>query len=48
MTLALVLIAFVFVLFDGLKLLQNPRVNWGWLGMACYFASHLVGAFLTR
>lgn len=41
-----ILIAFVLALFAGLNVPSHPRVNvsYGWLSLAFYFASLLVGA----
>jgi hypothetical protein len=41
--LALILIAFVLALLEAFHLLANPRVSWGWLGIAFWFASLLIG-----
>lgn len=43
MGLALLLIAFVLALFAGLNVPGHPRVNYGWLSLAFYFASLLIG-----
>jgi hypothetical protein len=40
-----ILIAFVLTLLEAFHLVPNPRVNWGWLGIAFWFASLLVGGF---
>jgi len=43
--LVFILIAFVLALLEAFHLLPTPRVNWGWLGIAFWFASLLVGGF---
>lgn len=41
--LILIVLAFLFAVFAAFNLLPHPRVQWGWLGLACWFASLLVG-----
>lgn len=38
-----ILIAFVLALFAGLNVPGHPRVSYGWLSLAFYFASLLIG-----
>jgi hypothetical protein len=40
---ALILIAFVLALMEAFRVFPNPRVSWGWLGIALWFASLLIG-----
>ena len=39
----LVLLAFVLALMEAFRVFPNPRVSWGWLGVALWFASMLIG-----
>jgi len=41
--LVFILIAFVLALLEAFHLLPNPRVSWGWLALAFWFASLLIG-----
>ena len=41
--LVLILIAFVLVLLEAFHLVPHPRVSWGWLGLAFWLASMLIG-----
>ena len=41
--LILILVAFVLALLEAFHLVPNPRVNWGWLAVALWFASLLIG-----
>ena len=43
MTALLILIALVLVIFEAFHLPPHPRVSWGWLGLAFWLASMLVG-----
>jgi hypothetical protein len=43
--LVFILIGFVLVLLEAFHLVPSLRVNWGWLGIAFWFASLLVGGF---
>lgn len=40
----LILIAFIFVLMEAFHVFSNGRVSWGWLGLALWLASLLIGA----
>ena len=40
--LVLVLIAFVLALLEAFHLVPHPRVSWGWLAIALWFASLLI------
>jgi hypothetical protein len=41
--LILILIAFVLALLEAFHLMPHPRVSWGWLAIAFWFASLLIG-----
>jgi hypothetical protein len=41
--LILILIAFVLALLEAFHLVPHPRVSWGWLAIALWFASLLIG-----
>jgi hypothetical protein len=41
--LILILIAFVLALLEAFHLAPHPRVSWGWLAIAFWLASLLVG-----
>jgi hypothetical protein len=43
MGLVLILVAFVLVLAEAFHVPAHPRVSWGWLGLALWLASLLVG-----
>jgi hypothetical protein len=42
-SLILILIAFVLALLEAFHLVPHPRVSWGWLSIALWFASLLIG-----
>jgi hypothetical protein len=42
-SLILILIAFVLALLEAFHLVPHPRVSWGWLAVALWFASLLIG-----
>jgi len=39
----LILLGFLFVLMEAFRVFPNPRVSWGWLGLALWLASLLIG-----
>lgn len=43
MSAVLILFAFVLALAEAFHVFPNPRVTWGWLAIALWFASLLIG-----
>jgi hypothetical protein len=41
--LVFLLVAFVLALLEAFHLAPHPRVSWGWLAIALWFASLLIG-----
>jgi hypothetical protein len=40
----LILLGFLFVLMEAFGVFPNPRVSWGWLGLALWLSSLLIGS----